>query len=79
MRKVFLKVLFIVVLIVGAFYLNPTNIYATETVISITSGEEYTYEKFIIDGVVWVFVFDESGTVIEIYPDVCGGPHHGGH
>ncbi|MBS1493970.1 MAG: hypothetical protein JST55_10685 [Bacteroidetes bacterium] len=79
MRKVFLKGFLIICFLIGFLAPISVNAIAAEPVsIEVTSGEEYTYEKIWIDGVLFIFVFDEAGKLIDTYPESCGG-HHGGN
>lgn len=80
MRKVLLKIVLLVLIAVGIISTSPFIVKASEPCTTeVVSGEEYTYEKIIIDGVVWIVVIDRSGAIFEIYPESCGGPHLGGH
>lgn len=81
MRKVFLKVLFVLTLGVFSFGSFGSNAYCEEKVVSLqeSSGEEYTYVKVELNGVSFIFVFDSEGRLADVYPDGCGGPGHGGH
>lgn len=77
MRKVLLTILLIVclsgVIGIGA----PVKVCANETLSF--EFEKLTYEKILIDGVVWVFVYDEAGSLMEVYPDTITTGPNGGH
>lgn len=80
MRKVFLKIILFVFFAVVTVCATTKNVKASEhNIVQTISDGEYRYEKIIIDGVLWIFVYDESGTLVEIYPDWCGGPGFGGN
>jgi len=78
MRKVLVTILLIISLAGGFALSSPMKASANETLSF--EYDKYTYEKVMIDGVIWVFVYDEAGSIMEIYPDtITTGPAHGGH
>jgi hypothetical protein len=76
MRKVFLRVFLIICFLIGFLAPIANNGFASQPAsMEVTAGEEYTYEKIWVDGVLYVIVIDESGKILEIYPDPDCGLH----
>lgn len=78
MRKVLLRFLLVICFTAGIGFSHPVSTKAVEC--AQFEYDKYTYEKVIIDGVIWVFVYDEAGSLMEIYPETINtGPANGGH
>ena len=64
-----LKSFFPALLLTASLVLNPgtkNSVTATEKISVVTEGFNYVYEY--VDGVLWVFVYDEKGNFVEAYP-----------
>ena len=77
MRKVFLKVFFIICLALSSLGSISGGLKAEPCKIEVTSGEDYTYEKIVVDGVTYWIVYDDTGRIVEIFPSNECGPGHG--
>jgi hypothetical protein len=78
MRKVLVTILLIISLAGGIALSTPLKASANETLAF--EYDKFTYEKVLIDGVIWIFVYNDSGSLMEIYPEtITTGPAHGGH
>lgn len=51
----------------GSFSVSPNDVQAATT--SVSSVEDYTYERVFINGVWWIYVYNEGGELIAVYPD----------
>jgi len=79
MKSALIRVLFIICFISGVCVpLTAGSVVPEPSAAEVVAGGEYTYEKYYIDGVWYVFVFDEQGMLQEIFPDSCSNSH-GGH
>lgn len=50
--------------------INNSNYPNTHASIATIENKEYTYKRIFIDGMWWIYVYDEDGALVNIYPDV---------
>lgn len=63
------KSFFPALLLAASLALNPcakNSVTTPEKISLVTEG--YNYEYHYVDGVLWVFVYDEKGNFVEAYP-----------
>lgn len=64
-------VLFVVSLVIGGINTAKGEFYkAASAQAVICYSEEYVFQRILIEGVWWIFVFTLDGSFVDAYPDV---------
>jgi len=72
MKKIFITLLFITLPISLAInFLTVDKTFAKHTIANkiTTEVKSYTYVRVFVDGKWWIYVYDEDGRLIDVYPD----------